>query len=146
MTFLEQQAKLREFILEAYNRQQGTSLVPSEWSVLYDRVIPGTILSVTLFTEASRKQTRIRFIVKEVGKQNNISAFEQKLKPNFPAGSLQDEVFEATGTVKVADFPDVFNYLNSEEFKKYNSTPRRIATQSGKTLTLMSGHPIETQR
>lgn len=146
MSFLEQQANLREFVIDSYNRQRGTNLVPGEWSVLYDRLDEGTVLSMTFIAPSIKDSTRIRFVVTELGPVNNIRPFELKLKKNYNPGTLDDETFVALGTVKKSDFPDVFNYLNSEEFKKFNSTPQRLAMQNGSALKLMSGLPLETQR
>lgn len=146
MSILEEQAKLKAILLEAFDKQYGANTSTEEWSIMYNRLEKGVILSMTLFTAITSDFAKIRLDITGIGLVTSFKPFALRVRPNMGSGNLNDEVFVTTGEVLKSDFPDVFNYLNSAEYKAFQNTPPRIRTTNGGVLLSMGGVPIETQR
>lgn len=146
MTFVEQQNKLKDIILQSFENQFGPLDKNEERSILFNRLEKDSILSVTVFTNKTSDNVRIRFDVTKIGNYTSVGPFALQAKVNFSAGTPSDEIFVAKGEVSRLEFPDVFNYLQSSEFQQFQATAPKIALKNGGSLLLQSGFPLKTQR
>ena len=138
--------KLKKEIIDSFKEQFNFQSNVNDWNLVFNRLLPGEILSLSLTTKNTSDNVRILFKVLEPSNATKIGSFHLQVKPNFRPGNLLNEVFVTYGTVASSDYPEIYNYLNSEEFKNYQNTKPRLLTQTGKVLCYQNSYPLETQR
>lgn len=141
-----QKKDLVERLLKAFNAQFGTEYQAADTGILFSRPDPNAILTLTIYTKRTSDYLNIRFNITEVGDRTDFGPFHLQVQKNHGSGTLLDEVQVTTGSISSKEFPDVFNYRNSREYRTYLTTKPRILTMSGQALCLSQGNPIETAR
>ena len=142
--FAAQKKDLVERLLKAFNAQFGTEYTKEDTGIMFSRPDPNVILAITIYTKRTSDYLNIRFNITEVGDRTDFGPFQLQVQKNHGSGTLLDEVQVTTGSISSAEFPDVFNYRNSREYRTYLATKPRIVTMSDQVLCLSQGNPVET--
>lgn len=143
--FTAQKKQLVERIIKAFNEQTGATIDPSVTDVVYSRPTQNMVLSLTIITARTDDHVRIRFDVRAVGETTDFGRFELQLKKNHSSASLDDETYVTNGVLANSEFPDIFSYRNTKEYRDFIASKPRIITMSGQELCYAQGNPVETQ-
>ena len=146
MSYTVENQRFKKMVLDAFNRQQQTSLTVDNTTFLPQTPLGSEVARFVVVTKNTEDELRLLVQVQPFANFSDVSRFVMKVLPNYSAGSGNDEIWVASVVLSRSDYREFQRYLHSREFVAKTTLPPFVVTKQGGRLRTQSGLAIKQQR